>query len=55
MERRLGEAPLAPPEVPLARDEALSEVLFEALVKRALMIVAGVVDENVLDIAGPGE
>ena len=50
MERRLREAPLTQPERVLARQESVAETVTEAIVERTLVVVAGVVLEDVLDI-----
>ena len=50
MERRLREAPLSPPEGVFAGDEAFPKALLEPFVQRALVIVAVVVLQHVLDV-----
>jgi hypothetical protein len=50
MECGLGKTPLPEPKRVLACQESIAEAVPEAIVERALVIVAGVVLENVLDV-----
>jgi len=54
MERRLREPPLTQPEGVLARQESVAETVPEAIVKRALVVVPGVVLQDMLDVGGIG-
>src|SRR4030095_3567407 len=50
MERRLREAPLPQPERILAGQEPIAEAVSQSIVERALVIVAGVVLQHMLDV-----
>ena len=52
MERRLREAPLTQPEGVLTRQESVAETFPEAIVERTLVVVPGVVLQDMLDIGG---
>ena len=52
MERGLGQAPLTQPERVLARQQSIAEAIPQPIVERALVVVAGVVLEDMLDERG---
>src|SRR5262245_36970198 len=55
MERWLRETPLPQPERVLARQEPVAEAVPEAIVERALVVVAGIVLQHMLDVRRIGE
>ena len=50
MERRLRQAPLTQPEGVLARQESVAETVPETIVERTLVVVPGVVLQDMLDV-----
>ena len=52
MERRLRQAPLTQPEGVLARQQSVAETVPEPIVERTLVVVPGVVLQDMLDVGG---
>jgi hypothetical protein len=50
VKRRLRQSPLTQPEGVLARQESIAQALAEAVIERALVVVPGVVLQNMLDV-----
>ena len=55
MEGRLRQAPLAQPERVLARQQSVADTVPETLVERALVVVAGIVLKDMLDVRRIGQ